>query len=145
MHTSLLQTVRLRQHVLPSFDACLEKVGTRQTGKSRARLMLIFLNLCIGMSAGVVRVAAMVEARSNSTRADRPHHLLDASAHISRSFLQAVTLMEKDVDVYNRDYISTVGAHSPRPVSGGMRIARLRIHEAWMCATPWDPSTGRAF
>ena len=50
-------------------------------------------DLCIGMSAGIMRVAPMAEARSNSTRADRSHHLHASFAHISRSFKQAVVLM----------------------------------------------------
>ena len=56
-------------------------------------------DLCIGMSAGIMRVAAMAEARSNSPRADRPQHLIGCEAHISRSFQQAVVLMCKDVDM----------------------------------------------
>jgi len=51
------------------------------------------------MSAGMMRVATMVEARSNSPRADRPHHLHAALAQVSRSFWQAVVLIEKDVGV----------------------------------------------
>ena len=101
--------------------------------------------LCIGMSAGIMRNATMVEARSNSPRADRPHHHHGASAHISRSFQQAVVLMEKEVYMSNRDYVSSTGARRPRVLSGGMRIARLRIHKASMCVTLFDTSTGRAF
>ena len=64
----------------------------------RDRKVVRVPDLCIGMSAGTMRVAAMAEARSNSTRTDRPHDLLAAFAHISRSFKQAVVLMEKGVD-----------------------------------------------
>ena len=69
------------------------KVGVRDRKVVRAP------DLCIGMSAGIMRVAAMAEARSNSPRADRPQHLIGCEAHISRSFQQAVVLMCKDVDM----------------------------------------------
>ena len=69
------------------------KVGSRDGKVARDP------DLCIGMSAGMMRVATMVEARSNAPRADRPHHLHGRVGARSRSFPQAIILMKTDVDV----------------------------------------------
>ena len=72
------------------------------------------------MSAGMMRVATMVEARSNAPRADRPHHLHAAFAQVSRSFWQAVVMKKTDVETSNRGCGSVTRTHSPRVVSVDM-------------------------
>ena len=67
------------------------QVGARDRKVTRAP------DLCIGMSAGMMRVATMVEARSNSPRADRPLHL-----HSARSAQNKVLQAGSCIDVQRR-------------------------------------------
>ena len=42
-------------------------------------------------------------------------------------------MMSVDVYARNRGYGSTIGTHSPRPLTVGVRIGRARIQEASQC------------
>ena len=97
------------------------KVGSRDGKVARDP------DLCIGMSAGMMSNATMVEELSNSTLDERHLHCRRLRGRQKRSFLQAVVMKEKDVDTSNRCCGRAAWTHRPRAVSGGMRVGRMRI------------------
>ena len=97
------------------------KVGSRDGKVARDP------DLCIGMSAGMMGIATMVEELSNSTLDERHLHCRRLRGRQTRSFWQAVVMNEKDVDTSNRCCGRAGRTHRPRAVSGGMRVGRVRI------------------
>ena len=97
------------------------KVGSRDRKVARDRA------LCIGMSAGMMRIATMVEERPYSTLDERHLHRGWPVDGKTRSLRQAVVVKEKDVETSDRGCRSTTGTHCVRVLSGGMRSGRLRI------------------
>ena len=90
------------------------KVGSRDGKVARDP------DLCIGMSAGMMSNATMVEELSNSTLDERHLHCQRLLGRQTRSFRQAVVMKEKDVDTSNRGCGSVTRTHSPRVVSVDM-------------------------
>ena len=84
-------------------------------------------DLCIGMSAGIMRIATMVEGRPNSTLDERHLHCRRLLGRQTRSFRQAVVMKRIDVETSNRGCLSTNETRSARVLSGDMRSGRLRI------------------
>ena len=83
--------------------------------------------LCIGMSAGMMRIATMVEEGPNSTLDERHlHHGWPVDGK-TRSSQQAVVVKRRRVETSNRGCHSTTGAHCARVLSDDMRSGRLRI------------------
>ena len=68
------------------------KVGSRDGKVARDP------DLCIGMSAGMMSNATMVEELSNSTLDERHLHCRRLRGHQTRSFWQAVVVNERDVE-----------------------------------------------
>ena len=97
------------------------KVGPRDRKVARVRA------LCIGMSAGMMRIATMVEEPPNSTLDERHLHRGWPVDGKTRSLRQAVVVKEKDVETSDRGCRSTTGTHCARVLSVGMRSGRLRI------------------
>ena len=97
------------------------KVGSRDRKVARDRA------LCIGMSAGMMRIATMVEERPYSTLDERHLHRGWPVDGKTRSLRQAVVVKEKDVETSDRGCRSTTGTHCARVLSGGMHSGRLRI------------------
>ena len=97
------------------------KVGSRDRKVARDRAH------CIGMSAGMMRIATMVEERPNSTLDERHLHRGWPVDGKTRSLQQAVVMKEKDVETSDRGCRSTTGTHCARVLSLGMRSGRLRI------------------
>ena len=87
------------------------KVGSRDRKVARGP------DLRIGMSAGIMRVAAMVEECPNSTLDERPLHCRRLLGRQTRSFWQAVVMKTRDVGTSNRGCGSVTQTHSPRVVS----------------------------
>ena len=87
------------------------KVGSRDRKVARGP------DLRIGMSAGIMRVAAMVEECPNSTLDERPLHCRRLLRRQTRSFWQAVVMKKVDVGTSNRGCGSVTRTHSPRVVS----------------------------
>ena len=97
------------------------KVGPRDRKVARDRAH------CIGMSAGMMRIATMVEELPNSTLDERHlHHGWPVDGK-TRSFQQAVVVKSRGVETSDRGCRSTTGTHCVRVLSGGMRSGRLRI------------------
>ena len=97
------------------------KVGSRDRKVARDRA------LCIGMSAGMMRIATMVEERPYSTLDERHLHRGWPVDGKTRSLRQAVVVKEKDVETSDRGCRSTTGTHCARVISVAMRSGRLRI------------------
>ena len=97
------------------------KVGPRDRKVARVRA------LCIGMSAGMMRIATMVEESPNSTLDERHLHRGWPVDGKTRSFRQAVVVKRRGVETSNRGCLSTTGARCARVLSVGMRSVRLRI------------------
>ena len=97
------------------------KVGSRDGKVARDP------DLCIGMSAGMTGNATMVEELTNSTLDERHLHCRRLLGRQTRSFRQAVVMKKIDVETSNRGCGRAGWTHSPRPVSGDMRVGRVRI------------------
>ena len=54
--------------------------------------------LCIGMSAGMITIAPMVERRSDSPRTDRPHQLQGSADANRHAYLLAVVMLSGGVE-----------------------------------------------
>ena len=90
------------------------KVGSRDRKVARGP------DLRIGMSAGIMRIAAMVEECPNSTLDERPLHCRRLLGRQTRSFRQAVVMKKVDVGTSNRGCGSVTRTRSPRVVSVDM-------------------------
>ena len=90
------------------------KVGSRDRKVARGP------DLRIGMSAGIMRIAAMVEEGPNSTLNERPLHCRRLLGRQTRSFWQAVVMKKRDVGTCYRGCGSTARTRSPRVVSVDM-------------------------
>ena len=97
------------------------KVGSRDRKVARDRA------LCIGMSAGMMRIATMVEECPNSTLDERHLHRGWPVDGKRRSFQQAIVVNSRGVETSDRGCRSTTGTHSVRVLSGDMRSGRLCI------------------
>ena len=97
------------------------KVGSRDRKVARDRA------LCIGMSAGMMRIATMVEERPYSTLDERHLHRGWPVDGKTRSFQQAVVVTRRGVETSDRGCRSTTGTRCVRVLSVGMRSGRLRI------------------
>ena len=83
--------------------------------------------LCIGMSAGMMRIAAMVEEGPNSTLDERHlHHGWPVDGK-TRSSWQAVVVKRRRVETSNSGCRSTTGTRCARVLSGDMRSGGPRI------------------
>ena len=90
------------------------KVGSRDRKVARGP------DLRIGMSAGIMRIEAMVEEVPNSTLNERPLHCRRLLRRQTRSFWQAVVMKKVDVGTCYRGCGSTARTRSPRVVSVDM-------------------------
>ena len=75
----------------------------------------------------MMRVAAMVDERPNSTLDERHLHRGWPVDGKTRSSQQAVVVKRRRVETSNRGCLSTTGTRCARVLSGGMRSGRLRI------------------
>ena len=83
--------------------------------------------LCIGMSAGMMRIATMVEERPNSTLDERHLHRGWPVDGKRRSFQQAIVVNSRDVETSDRGCLSTTWTHCARETSVGSLVGRMRI------------------
>ena len=97
------------------------KVGSRDRKVARDP------GLCIGMSAGMMRIATMVKELTDSTPEDRPLHCRRLRRRQPRSFRQAVVMKEFDVETCDRCCGSAARTQCPRAVSVDQRLGRARI------------------
>ena len=97
------------------------KVGSRDGKVARDP------DLCIGMSAGIVSIATMVEELSNSTLDERHLHRGWPVDGKTRSLRKAVVVKRRGVETSDRGCRTTTGTHCARVLSGGMRSGCLCI------------------
>ena len=97
------------------------KVGSRDRKVARDP------GLCIGMSAGMVRIATMVKELTDSTLEERLLHCRRLRRRQPRSFQQAVVMKEFDVETCDRCCGSAARTQCPRAVSVDQRFGRARI------------------
>ena len=110
-----------------------EVQGERRRWKRRDRNVARVASQCVGSTTGMVRDAPMVDTTSNSPSRGRPTAPEAASDVEKRSVLRQSEMMSVDVCARNHGYESTIGTHSPRPLTVGVRIGRARIQEASQC------------
>ena len=117
----------------PSISPLAVVQGERRRRKRRDRNVARVASQCVGSTTGMVRDAPMVDTTSNSPSRGRPTAPEAASDVEKRSVLRQSEMMSVDVCARNHGYGSTIGTHSPRPLTVGVRIGRARIQEASQC------------
>ena len=97
------------------------KVGSRDRKVARDP------GLCVGMSAGMVRIATMVKELTDSTLEERLLHCRWLRRRQPRSFRQVVVMKEFDVETCDRCCGSAARTQCPGVVSAEKRLGRVRI------------------
>ena len=100
------------------------KVGLRDREVARGP------SLCVGMGAGTLAIAYMVEELSDSTIDERHLDLRRPRKASDEVKKQVMCVLVKGVYTYNRCYGSTTGTHGPRVPSVDTRLFHLRAQEA---------------
>ena len=121
------------RRIEPSISMDPRKAWRVRRWKRRDRNVARVASQCVGSTTGMVRDAPMVDTTSNSPSRGRPTAPEAASDVEKRSVLRQSEMMSVDVCARNHGYGSTIGTHSPRPLTVGVRIGRARIQEASQC------------
>ena len=121
------------RRIEPSISMDPRKAWRVRRRKRRDRNVARVASQCVGSTTGMVRDAPMVDTTSDSPSRGRPTAPGAAFDVEKRSVLRQSEMMSVDVCARNHGYGSTIGTHSPRPLTVGVRIGRARIQEASQC------------
>ena len=115
------------RRIEPSISMDPRKAWRVRRWKRRDRNVARVASQCVGSTTGMVRDAPMVDTTSDSPSRGRPTAPGAAFDVEKRSVLRQSEMMSVDVCARNHGYESTIGTHSPRPLTVGVRIGRARI------------------